>query len=396
MRVLVIGAGIGGLTLAHGLRQAGIDVRVYERHDGKRPELAGYGIHINAFGLQALENCLPEKNWQRFLADSAPASDAVTFYDQHLGPLLRRGGDPATRRRGVNRVALQALLLDGLTDVVHFGKKFVSYETGDGGLVRALFEDGTSAEGDVLVAADGANSRVRDVRLPALKRQDLGVLTIAGRFPLTGEPALPAAFTDGSVNNVVPDGPGWMFAAGWRMPDADYVTWAYAGARSNFPDDVEQWGGQSLRQLVLDRLAGWSPTLQLLVRDCQVDTLTAMPLKSMPHLEPWESSPVTLLGDAIHNMTPMAGIGANTALRDAYGLKGALGAAAGGKVRLIEAISRYESEMRAYANPAVALSARNARTASSDARLPRMAFRTALRLAQGVPAVKRALFRGAR
>jgi 2-polyprenyl-6-methoxyphenol hydroxylase-like FAD-dependent oxidoreductase len=396
MRVLVIGAGIGGLTLAHGLRQAGIDVRVYERRDGRRPELAGYGIHLNALSLLALERCLPERNWQRLLADSAPASDAVTFYDQQLGPLLRRGGDPATRRRGVDRVALQALLLDGLTDIVHFGKKFVDYEAGHDGLVCALFEDGTSAEGEVLVAADGANSRVREVRLPGLERQDLGVLTIAGRFPLSGEPPLPAAFTDGSVNNVVPDGPGWMFAAAWRMPGADYVTWAYAGARADFPDDVEHMSGQALQQLVLHRVAGWSSVLRLLVRDCQVDTLTAMPLKSMPQLEPWESDAVTLIGDAVHNMTPMAGIGANTALRDAYGLKRALSAAAAGRIRLKAAISLYESEMRAYANPAVALSVRNARTAGSDARLARVAFRTALRVAEALPPVKRAMFRASR
>jgi 2-polyprenyl-6-methoxyphenol hydroxylase-like FAD-dependent oxidoreductase len=106
MRVLVIGAGIGGLTVAHGLHQAGIDVQVYERRAGRSTELAGYGIHINAFGLQALEECLPGKSWQRFVAESAPASDAVTLYDPRVGTLLRRGGEPAARRRGVNRATM--------------------------------------------------------------------------------------------------------------------------------------------------------------------------------------------------------------------------------------------------------------------------------------------------
>jgi 2-polyprenyl-6-methoxyphenol hydroxylase-like FAD-dependent oxidoreductase len=85
---------------------------------------------------------------------------------------------------------------------------------------------------------------------------------------------------------------------------------------------------------------------------------------------------VTLLGDAIHNMTPMAGIGANTALRDADALRASL--AAPGSV--IERVGRYENTMREYANAALALSTRNARGAATTARLPRHAFRAVLRL----------------
>jgi 2-polyprenyl-6-methoxyphenol hydroxylase-like FAD-dependent oxidoreductase len=380
MRVLVIGAGIGGLALAHGLRRSGIDAQVFERRAAGGTELAGYGIHLNAYGLRALEGCLPEANWQRFLAGSAPAPDVVTFYRPDLVPLLRRQGSPGGRR-GISRTVLQTVLHDGMP--VHFGKRLVGHETGPDGLVHALFEDGTSASGDVLVGADGANSRVRDERLPDLKRQDLGVLNVAARFRL--------ALTDGSVNNVVPGRRGWMFAAAWD----DYVTWAYADARGNYPDDVERLGQEALRDLVLDRIDGWSPTLRLLVRECEIGTLTAMPLRSMPHLDRWEPSPVTLIGDAVHNMTPMAGVGANTALRDADELRRALGAAAVGRTGLIDAIGGYETAMRAYANPAVAMSARNARTAGSEARLPRLAFRTALRVAEAVPPMKRAMFRGA-
>jgi 2-polyprenyl-6-methoxyphenol hydroxylase-like FAD-dependent oxidoreductase len=389
VRVLIIGAGIGGMALAHGLRKSGIDVRVFERRTGGS-ELAGYGIHINAFGLQALEDCLPSENWQRFLAGSAPAPDVVTFHDQHLGRLLRREGRPGDRR-GVSRTVLQAALRDGME--VQPGKKLVDCEVRADGLAHALFEDGTSASGDVLVGADGASSRVRDVRLPDLEREDLGVLNIAGRFLLNADRkrALPATLTDGSVNNVVPDGPGWMFAAAWD----DYVTWAYAGARPSYPAGVEQLSGEALRDLVLDRMAGWNPALRRLVRDCEADTVTAIPLKSMPHHDPWQPSPVTLLGDAIHNMTPMAGIGANTALRDAYHLRRALQTAHAGHTGLTGAIAEYESTMRAYANPAVAMSARNARTAGSEARFPRLAFRTALRVAEAVPPMKRAMFRGA-
>jgi 2-polyprenyl-6-methoxyphenol hydroxylase-like FAD-dependent oxidoreductase len=84
-------------------------------------------------------------------------------------------------------------------------------------------------------------------------------------------------------------------------------------------------------------------------------------------------------------MTPMAGIGANTALRDADTLRRALLAPG----PLVEQVGRYEEQMRGYAKRALALSTRNA---AAPARLPRLAFRTVLRVAEAVPPVKRRLF----
>jgi 2-polyprenyl-6-methoxyphenol hydroxylase-like FAD-dependent oxidoreductase len=392
MRVLIIGAGIGGMTLAHGLRRSGVEVAVYERHSASANELAGYGLHVNAFGLDALESCLSEKTWSRFLADSAPASDLVTFHDQNLHQLLQRHGAGGTRRRGVNRTALQALLVDELAaaGVIRFGKTFTRYHILD----------------DVLVAADGPNSRVRGQYLPDVKRQDLGVVAVAARYLLgkEREAGLPPTFLDGSVNNIVPNSAGWIFSAAWRSPeqehnlhrtdaDGDYITWAYADARQNYPADLDQMGQLALRNHVLDRIDRWSPVLRRMVGDSLLETVALMPLKTMPHLDVWPSSQVTLVGDAIHNMTPMAGVGANTALRDAFHLRDALVAAGRDNLPIREAIARYEQEMRAYANPSVAISARNARSAGSDAVLPRVAFRAALRVAEVVPPMKRAMFK---
>ena len=89
-------------------------------------------------------------------------------------------------------------------------------------------------------------------------------------------------------------------------------------------------------------------------------------------------------------MTPMAGIGANTALRDADGLRRALTAPE--PRDLVDRVGRYEEQMRGYANEALALSTRNARNAASTRRLPRLAFHTLLRLTDAVPAVRHAVF----
>jgi 2-polyprenyl-6-methoxyphenol hydroxylase-like FAD-dependent oxidoreductase len=65
LRVLVIGGGIGGLCLAHGLKQAGVNVSVYERQAASASESASesYSIHLNAAGNAALHECLPANVW---------------------------------------------------------------------------------------------------------------------------------------------------------------------------------------------------------------------------------------------------------------------------------------------------------------------------------------------
>jgi 2-polyprenyl-6-methoxyphenol hydroxylase-like FAD-dependent oxidoreductase len=398
MRTLIIGAGLGGLCLAHGLRRAGVDVEVFERRPSPADQPSSYGIHLNADGLRALHACLPAENWARLVEAAAPARDLVRFHDQQLRGLAVRDNetpenatDPITRRRAISRDALRDALLLGLD--VRWGKEFTRYEyTSDGG-VAAMFADGGSAVADLLVGADGSNSRVRGQRLPGVVRQDLGVLNIAGRVPLTPALAasLPAQLIDGSVNNIVPPGPGWLFVSTWRAEETGrHVVWAWAAARSGYPADVERCSPDQLRELVADRVSGWAPAVRGLVEATDPATVVPVPLRTMPQLAEWTPSEVTLLGDAIHNMTPMAGIGANTALRDADALRRAF--VAGRSEDVVGRVGEYEREMRGYANKALALSTRNARGAAAGARLPRLAFRSMLRVASVVPPVRRAMF----
>jgi salicylate hydroxylase len=117
-------------------------------------------------------------------------------------------------------------------------------------------------------------------------------------------------------------------------------------------------------------------------------------MRSMAPVKPWPTTNVTLLGDAIHNMTPMAGIGANTALRDASLLCSTLTAVARGSSPLLPSLRKYEAEMLGYGFAAVRLSLRNARQATSGNRLARSAFRTVLRTANAVGPMKRRIARG--
>ena len=408
--VMIIGGGIGGLALAQGLRRAGIAGHVYERTAERTDWLQGYRIHINPAGARALHDCLAPDAWQSFL-DSVSAGDGgFGFLTDRCAELLGLAdaeindpsAAPADRHHGVSRIRLRETLLGGLDDVLHPGKTFTEYRI-EGDRVSARFADGTTAAADLLVGADGANSRVRGQLLPHAHRVDTGVVTVAGKFPLTAARAaeLPPVLT-GRANLVVPRGRGSLFTAVWRHDHrsgpagdgADYVLWGFADAAGSLPPEVESLDGPALQALVTDRIRGWSPAFHRLIDGSDPATVNAFKIKSAHPVDPWPTGRVTLLGDAIHNMTPMAGVGANTALRDADLLRRALIAARAGEAPLIQAVSRYEREMLGYGFAAVRRSLRNAQQAAGSTWVQRAAFRTVLRLTTAVPPMRHAMARG--
>ncbi len=391
-RVMIIGGGIGGLALAQGLRRAGLPATVFERTQQRTDWLQGYRIHISPHGSRALRDCLAPANWQSFLDTVSADSNGFAFVTQRMRPLLELehelinpSRDPAARHYGVSRIVLREILLDGLDDIVQLGKTFIRYEVEPDGSVTAHFADGTASNADLLVGADGANSRVRAQLLPHAERVDTGVLAIAGKHPLDG---LPPSLTE-RVNLVLPPRHGSLFTAVWRAGGAgDYALWGFADAVTRFPD-TDGLDGRQLIDLTLDRMRGWSPVLHELVGGSDPGSVNVVRMRSAALIKPWETGPVTLMGDAIHSMTPMAGIGANTALRDADLLRRKLVEA----LPVREAVRAYEREMFGYAFAAVRRSWRNARQAGSGNRLGRAAFRGVLRLTGAVPPLKRRMAR---
>jgi salicylate hydroxylase len=184
--VLIIGGGIGGLTLAQGLKRAGISSAVYERDRTPGDRLQGYRVHISPTGGLALHECLTPHLFEIFDRTCGAPTSAVRFFTEQMRLLLAFEGDlvantdPVAHHRSASRITLRQLLLAEL-DNVHFGKTFERYED-RGGRIAVCFEDGSSAEGDVLVAADGGGSRVRRQFLPDSQRIETGVVGIAGKI----------------------------------------------------------------------------------------------------------------------------------------------------------------------------------------------------------------------
>jgi 2-polyprenyl-6-methoxyphenol hydroxylase-like FAD-dependent oxidoreductase len=382
LRVIIIGAGTGGLCLAHGLKRAGVDVAVYERDRTRTDGLQGYRVGIDADGSRALHACLPPEIFETFLATCARPPRYFNMVTEQLDELLSLelppNDDPITSEKSVSRMTLRQVLLTGLEDVVHFDKTFTHYEKHPDGTVTAWFTDGTSATGDLLVGADGSNSPVRKQYLPHAKLRDSGIVGIAGKIPLTDDnrDLLPEKIFNGVTMVMAPQGffsiihvmefP-WRngepaYAAAQSDPELlkkwpglhfdntrDYLMWGMGGAAQNLPSSILHLRGEALLPIALDATRSWSLTFRELQR--QTDPTTCFPLniRTSERLGPWPTSNVTLIGDAIHTMTPGRGVGANTALRDAALLCEKIVAARDGRIALLDGVAAYEAAMREYA-----------------------------------------------
>jgi 2-polyprenyl-6-methoxyphenol hydroxylase-like FAD-dependent oxidoreductase len=385
--VAIVGGGIGGLCLAQGLKKAGVSVAVYERDESASSRVQGFRIHIDPQGSTALHECLPPHLWKIFEATQGVFSRGFTLVTEELQELLRLHDDGASGERiavhrSISRNTLRRVLLAGLGESAHFDKRFVRYEEMESGRYRLLFEDGSSGEADVVIGADGVNSRVRQQYLPDAQPVDTGVVGLGGKIALTdGVMALaPHRLLDGPVM-VMPPEPCSLFMAIWKRSsgaeqplrelgvkevegDEDYMVLGFGGTPEYFglPEDLASTGREMkemMRRVVLE----WHPNLRKLVEMVDEDVIYTSRLRTSQPVSAWKTTHMTLLGDAIHSMTPYRGIGANIALKDAALLCSKLVEADRGDKPLLDAIGEYEAAMRVYGFEAVEASLKSMRQA---------------------------------
>ncbi|MEV4441745.1 FAD-dependent monooxygenase [Streptomyces sp. NPDC049577] len=386
-RVLIIGAGTGGAALAHGLRRAGFDVAVYERDRTREAGLHGYRVGIGPDGSRALRQLLPPELYETFKATCARPPRSFVMLTERLRTSLELPLRPAVEdesgERSVSRMTLRQVLFTGMDDVIRFGKTFTHYERRPDGRVTAHFADGTQDTGDLLVAADGAGSRVRAQYLPHARVEDAGIVSIAAKLPLTEETRalLPPHVRDGiglvlgprggtcilhtmefpwDREGRVKDGVGGNDAgllARWPGllfdNTRDYINWGFWASTDKFPADVMRRDGKELIDLVLAMTPRWHPGLRRLFALGDPTTCFPITIRTSVPVPQWPTTNITLLGDAIHTMTPGQGVGANTALRDAALLTRNLTAHREGRLGLHDAIRDYETRMIRYGFDAV-------------------------------------------
>jgi 2-polyprenyl-6-methoxyphenol hydroxylase-like FAD-dependent oxidoreductase len=387
MHIIIVGAGTGGLALAHALRKANANITfaVYERDRTRKDGLYGYRVGISPDGSRSLAACLPPDLFEVFKHTTAITPDYFNMFTEQYAELLSINGFSASSpngagaERSVSRMTLRQLLLTGLEDAVHFDKAFTHYNFNSDGTITAYFKDGTQVVGDLLVGADGTNSPVRRQYLPHAVLKETGLYGATAKLPLTEEtrklltPKVLRGVTmfnaphgdscilhvmefpwdhDGNLKNnvggndqeLIKEWPGLNFDN-----TRDYIMLGFGSHRRRLPDNYMSLDGPSLHTLLLDRTSSWHPNLRKLFELSEPSTCFPINIRTTGRLKPWTSSAVTLIGDAIHTMTPGLGVGANTALLDAQILAAALLTAVEKGLPVVTAVGEYEQQMHTYA-----------------------------------------------
>jgi 2-polyprenyl-6-methoxyphenol hydroxylase-like FAD-dependent oxidoreductase len=368
--VLIAGAGLGGALLAQSLRSHGIPFQLYERDIDGVSRSQGYRLRISVDGLTALEQVLDPAHFQRFRAGctdlGAGAIQAVDAITMEATPLMMPGGpggnNPAPPGGGdvvgVARTFLRNTLFQGIEESTVFGAQVVGYTLQEDGVVARFADGKESPVGRLLVGADGVRSVItRQLTKGALVVYDTGARMIHGSSPAAAFEGLGmGVFSIRDDSQVA--GRITLITNTMRRHQATSFGWVLVGSPGTFsaPNDDFSVSGKPAADLARELTAGWHPLLRPIFEE-QIDEEAAflkMSTSSPDGVPEWENEPrVTLMGDAVHAMTPAGGVGANTALKDAAFLGRLLAEAGGWKATLT---AQYEREMRAYASANVKMS----------------------------------------
>ncbi|MFC7331345.1 FAD-dependent oxidoreductase [Marinactinospora rubrisoli] len=338
MKVLIIGAGVGGLASAITLARAGHEVEVYERADA--PRLSGNGVLLFPNGTALLRELGVDLDGlgARMDAINGLAHDGRPAMTVRLAEIAAVHGSPilvSTRGRVLARLA--ALVPEG---TVRYGRRCVAVTERAGPCepVTVTFADGGQARGDAVIGADGHRSAVRAHLFGPDPAAPTGDATWHGITPVPGEFAnghrVFSVFGTEGICVMHPVGDGlvyWAFEVPWTDGQAAPPPAGGGTAGPGAPASPVA----ALRA----RFGHWTaPVLPQLL-----ESITDADVGVFPHIlhripRTWGTGPVTLAGDAAHAVPPRLGMGLNQALEDAW----VLGHALTGTGTPAERLRRYE------------------------------------------------------
>ena len=376
-KIAVVGGGPGGLTLARLLQLKGANVKVYERDLNKDARLIGSPLDMHEeSGMKALRQAdLLEK----FKRNFRPGADKMLIVNKRAEVFFSDHGDKPDKDFGsehfrpeIDRAPLRNMLLESLRpQTVVWDSHFVSMNAKNAGW-RLDFKNGSSAYADIVVAADGANSRIRPY-ITNIKAFYSGITMLEGNV-YNAEKAAPKIYALLNGSKIMAFGNEKDLLIGQKAAGeigfyASFKTdknWATnSGLDYSDKAQVLAW---FKREYV-----GWSDGWYELFENAATPFIPR-PIYCMPLNQTWEPLPnLTMIGDAAHIMPPFAGEGANMAMLDALELSEFL--CGDSFDDLQTAVAAYENRMRKRAAAAAQDSLENGeRMHSADALEKMLAF----------------------
>jgi 2-polyprenyl-6-methoxyphenol hydroxylase-like FAD-dependent oxidoreductase len=342
-KIAIVGGGPGGLTLARLLQLKGANIHVYERDMNKEARVQGATLDLHEeSGLAALDEA---GLMDAFKANYRPGADALRLVDKHATIFFDDafgGEEDQLQRPEIDRGPLRKFLLESLQPgTVVWDSHLLNVEKAGAGW-QLNFNNGTSVTADIVIAADGANSKVRSLITP-IKPFYAGVTAIEGAV-YDSEKNVPVihqllnggkifAMSDSKTFIVSSKGDGSLvFYAGFNSEEF----WS-TNCGVDFKNETEA------RCWFKNMFADWNPIWFELFEKAEPNFIVR-PQYCMPLDQSWEALPnMTMLGDAAHVMPPFAGEGVNMAMLDALELSRCLYDPSFSTIQA--AIRQYEKQM---------------------------------------------------
>ncbi|TLF80884.1 FAD-dependent monooxygenase [Nocardia cyriacigeorgica] len=305
IKVVVLGAGIGGLTTAAALRHAGFGVELYEA--GPELRAQGFGLSVQANGINALRSL--DLGLDTELLERGGRVETFQFRKPE-GTLIRelpvykldaRLGAPAV---ALHRADLHAALVRAIGDTPTFTGAQATRFIDDGDRVRVEFADGREAEGDLLIGADGIHSMVRAQLHGRSEPRPGNFVCWLACIPFE-HPRVPR----GASAHY------WGTGMRFGIHDIGHGRVYWWGTMTMPGEEAADW--QGTKDDLLRLYAGWAPEVRACIEQTEWSDVLAVPAQDRPPLAELGRGRVTLLGDAAHPMLPSLGQGANSAIEDA-------------------------------------------------------------------------------
>ncbi|GAA3546046.1 FAD-dependent oxidoreductase [Streptomyces osmaniensis] len=335
--VTIIGAGLGGLTLARVLHVHGIPSTVYEADPSPSARTQGGMLDIHDYNGQLAVEAAGLMD--EFHAIVLEGRQAMRVLDRDGTVLFEEADDGTGGRPEVMRGELRQMLIDSLpAGTVHWGHKVTGTRALGDGRHEVTFADSTGVTAHLLVGADGAWSRVRPLLSPATP--EYSGTSVVETYLYDADTRHPAAAKAVGGGSMIAPSPGRQFFAHRESGDTLHIYVALAEPLDWF-SAIDFTDPDSATARIAAEFAGWAPELTALITD--TDTAPVLrPHYALPIEHRWDRVPgVTLLGDAAHLAIPN-GEGANLAMLDGAELGKSIAAYPGD---IEAALTEYEQVM---------------------------------------------------
>ena len=370
--IAIVGGGPAGLTLARLLQLKGAEVKVYERDFNKNARVQGSPLDMHEdSGLAAIRKA---ELLEEFKKTFRPGADrtlimnekAEIFFNDHETKPEEDFGHEHFRPE-IDRGPLRNMLLESLSpETVIWDSHFLSMKCHNKGWILH-FKNGTSAYADLVIAGDGANSKIRPY-LTNIKPIYSGIIMLEGNVSKEAAPQIDAMIKGGKI---MAFGNTKNILLG-QKGNGDLGFYASFKADENWPADsgLDFSDHAQMLKWFKKEYSEWAPVWEELFENAATPFIPRL-IYSMPLDQTWEAqSNLTLIGDAAHVMPPFAGEGANMAMLDALELSEYL--TDDHYNTLQEAISAYEYRMRNRAATATRESLENGERMHSEKSLTTM------------------------